>query len=91
MFLKLLSPNHESLQPKQYDAERVRKWLVEMYARDEFRWYFAQRDYALMKQMANGMEGKDYWTAFGRRMELLELLSRSRVEFELEAKKKRDK
>ncbi len=74
------SLNPDTFRPKPHDERLVRRWLAESYRRDEFRAHFAARDYELMKAMAGGTEGKEYWVAYGRRMELLELLSRMRTE-----------
>lgn len=87
----LSPPDLATLQPKGYDGDKVKKWLAESFVRDEFRWYFAKKDYALMKQMASGLEGKEYWKAYGRRQELLELLSAMRVEHERAEKKKAER
>lgn len=80
-----------SNEPIRHDPEKAKAWLAESWAREEARGWLADRLYSQVKLMASGIEGRDYWQAYGRRMELLSLLSDMEVEARIreEARRRR--
>jgi hypothetical protein len=74
-----------------FEQDRVNVWLSRLYPVQEFQDYTSKELYKLLKVMGGGIEGKEYWTAYGRRMALLALLHDSKVQFDIEERKKREK
>lgn len=57
------------------DKKKVSIWLAQQYGHYGFREYYRVRAYRLLKDLAMGLEGRDYWIKIGQRFELLSLLN----------------
>lgn len=62
---------------KDINDELVSSWAAKQYSEPGFEEYFRLRDLTLLKTIAMGIEGKDYWTRVGQRLELIMLLDRA--------------
>jgi hypothetical protein len=84
LFAIAFPKSYRQFQPKDFDAVKVDKWLAKSYQDDGYRMYYVSKDRELMRSMANGMEGKDYWMAYGRRTALLDLMHEMEVKYKKE-------
>jgi hypothetical protein len=67
-----------------YDPDKVRDWLAKVYetATNGFMHYYILRERQLKDELSSGLEGKDYWVAYGRLQELKRLQSQSKITYE---------
>jgi hypothetical protein len=87
--LRRLDPDRYRLGPAKYDEEKMAKFFAELYQRQEFRAYFAHKDYSLMKALASGTLDKEkYDRLYGQREMLVDLLNRSEVYFNRQEREK---
>lgn len=66
---------------------KMEQWLESNWGTSGFTEYFKYRDFQLLKNFAIGLEDKNYWINVGRRLELLNLVGRSKEVFEKMQKK----
>ncbi|MCK9599007.1 MAG: hypothetical protein M0R06_08210, partial [Sphaerochaeta sp.] len=83
--------DHETKDLSGFEQDKVNLWLAQTFPRPEFQNYMAKELYGLLKLMGSGIEGKEYWSAFGQRKALLALLRDSKVQFEIEERKRKAK
>ena len=84
LFAIAFPKSYRLFQPKDFDGEKVDKWLANSYLLDGYRMWYVAKDRQLMRDMSSGMEGKDYWVNYGRRMALFDLMNEMKVKYNKE-------
>jgi hypothetical protein len=88
LFAIAFPKSYRQFQPKDFDEEKVSLWLANSFQEDGYRMYYVAKDRQLMRDMASGMEGKDYWVSYGRRMALFDLMHEMEVKYKKEKARK---
>jgi len=87
LFLSRVRSHTYALTSEEVTAATV--WLADSHKGSGLKAYFKMRDYAVLKEMAQGLSQEAYWMMIGRRKELLHLMGTAKSEFDKEEKQKK--